>query len=59
MHTSIPSSHPIPYLRRGYMKYAFPKDELKPVTCTGANTLGGYALTYIDALDSLAVIIPS
>lgn len=39
----------------GYMKHAFPADELLPVSCQGAQTLGGYSLTLIDALGTLAV----
>lgn len=39
----------------GYMKYAFPKDELRPLTCTGSDTLGGYSLTLIDSLDALVI----
>jgi hypothetical protein len=54
-----------------YMQYAFPQDELKPLSCSGHNTLGkhvpdfhpvlidilfcSYALTLIDALDMLLV----
>ena len=39
--------------------HAFPRDELRPLTCDGVNTLGGktkgYALSLIDSLDSLIV----
>ncbi|KAJ1976781.1 Alpha-mannosidase I mns4, partial [Dimargaris verticillata] len=38
-----------------YMEHAFPKDELKPLSCGGVDTLGGYALTLIDSLDTIAV----
>lgn len=31
----------------GYMNHAFPKDELKPLSCKGEDTLGGYALTLV------------
>lgn len=31
----------------GYMKHAFPRDELKPLSCGGEDTLGGYALTLV------------
>jgi hypothetical protein len=31
----------------GYMEHAFPLDELRPLSCTGENTLGGYALTLV------------
>ncbi|ESL10372.1 mannosyl-oligosaccharide 1,2-alpha-mannosidase IB [Trypanosoma rangeli SC58] len=59
--------HPIaaemrPYVREmiehafgSYIKYAFPKDELCPVSGSGKNTMGGYGWTLIDALDTLAV----
>ncbi|KAG4081287.1 glycoside hydrolase [Neocallimastix lanati (nom. inval.)] len=53
----------------GYMKYAFPMDELYPLTCKGRtrdyanpdnyginDVLGNYTLTLIDSLDTLAVI---
>ncbi|KAL1562106.1 Alpha-mannosidase I mns4, variant 2 [Salvia divinorum] len=40
----------------GYMKHAFPHDELKPLSCEGEDTLGGYALTLIDSLDTLALL---
>eukprot|EP00026_Physarum_polycephalum_P005039 Phypoly_transcript_05065.p1 GENE.Phypoly_transcript_05065~~Phypoly_transcript_05065.p1 ORF type:complete len:337 (+),score=28.38 Phypoly_transcript_05065:86-1096(+) len=39
-----------------YMLHAFPKDELKPISCGGEDTLGGYSLTLIDALDTLVVM---
>lgn len=31
----------------GYMEHAFPLDELKPLSCEGEDTLGGYALTLV------------
>lgn len=53
----------------GYMKYAFPKDELNPIDCTGRgpdydnpsnininDVLGDYSLTLVDTLDTLAVM---
>ncbi|KFK31701.1 hypothetical protein AALP_AA6G147900 [Arabis alpina] len=40
----------------GYMNNAFPLDELKPMSCQGEDTLGGYALTLIDSLDTLALL---
>ncbi|KAI4371943.1 hypothetical protein MLD38_010235 [Melastoma candidum] len=40
----------------GYMKYAFPKDELRPSSCEGEDTLGSYALTLIDSLDTLVLL---
>ncbi|XP_076330874.1 ER degradation-enhancing alpha-mannosidase-like protein 1 [Tachypleus tridentatus] len=52
-----------------YMKYAFPKDELNPIYCSGRgpdyddpsnininDVLGDYSLTLIDALSTLAVM---
>ncbi|MQM05197.1 hypothetical protein Taro_038005 [Colocasia esculenta] len=40
----------------GYLQHAFPLDELRPLSCTGEDTLGGYALTLIDSLDTLALL---
>jgi len=31
----------------GYMDNAFPLDELRPLSCAGEDTLGGYALTLV------------
>ncbi|KAL1122917.1 hypothetical protein AAG570_003242 [Ranatra chinensis] len=39
-----------------YLKYAYPYDELRPLTCDGIDTWGSYSLTLIDALDTLAVM---
>ena len=39
-----------------YMQNSFPKDELLPLSCKGEDTLGSYALTLIDSLDTLAVV---
>ncbi|XP_015923941.1 ER degradation-enhancing alpha-mannosidase-like protein 1 [Parasteatoda tepidariorum] len=52
-----------------YLEYAFPKDELNPIFCTGRgpdyenpsnininDVLGDYSLTLIDALDTLAIM---
>ena len=39
-----------------YMNYAFPMDEIRPMTCKGVDTLGGYSVTLIDSLDTLAVL---
>uniref|UniRef100_T1IJL9 alpha-1,2-Mannosidase n=1 Tax=Strigamia maritima TaxID=126957 RepID=T1IJL9_STRMM len=52
-----------------YMKYAFPKDELDPIHCTGRgpdlenpsnvninDVLGDFCLTLVDSLDSLAIL---
>ncbi|WCJ23917.1 Alpha-mannosidase I MNS4 [Euphorbia peplus] len=40
----------------GYMNHAFPLDELRPMSCEGEDSLGGYALTLIDSLDTLALL---
>jgi len=40
----------------GYVKYAYPEDELKPISCTGVNTWGNFSLTLIDALDTFGVM---
>lgn len=40
----------------GYMEHAFPHDELRPLSCDGEDTLGGYALTLVDSLDTLALL---
>ena len=40
----------------GYMRSAFPSDELKPLSCTGSDEFfGQVSLTLVDSLDSLAV----
>uniref|UniRef100_A0A7N0TKH9 alpha-1,2-Mannosidase n=1 Tax=Kalanchoe fedtschenkoi TaxID=63787 RepID=A0A7N0TKH9_KALFE len=40
----------------GYMEHAFPHDELRPLSCAGEDTIGSYALTLIDSLDTLALL---
>ncbi|KAF0293831.1 ER degradation-enhancing alpha-mannosidase-like protein 2 [Amphibalanus amphitrite] len=40
----------------GYLRHAYPLDELRPLTCDGIDTWGSYSLTLIDALDTLAVM---
>ncbi|CAM8927090.1 unnamed protein product [Rhodiola kirilowii] len=40
----------------GYMEHAFPRDELRPLSCGGEDTIGNYALTLIDSLDTLALL---
>ncbi|XP_040214573.1 ER degradation-enhancing alpha-mannosidase-like protein 1 [Rana temporaria] len=53
----------------GYMRFAFPEDELNPILCRGRgpdtgnpsnlninDVLGNYSLTLIDSLDTLAVM---
>ena len=39
-----------------YLTYAYPRDELKPLTCTGADTWGPFALTLVDSLDTLVLL---
>ncbi|GLV35463.1 ER degradation enhancer mannosidase alpha-like 1 [Carabus blaptoides fortunei] len=39
-----------------YLKYAYPYDELRPLSCDGIDTWGSYSLTLIDALDTLAIM---
>ncbi|EFC44243.1 predicted protein [Naegleria gruberi] len=39
-----------------YMKYGYPLDELKPISCSGMSTWGNYSLTLIDSLDTLYVM---
>jgi hypothetical protein len=41
-----------------YLDYAFPKDELAPISCSGHDTENcrGCLLTFYDALDTLAVL---
>lgn len=36
-----------------YMQHAFPKDDLRPISCRGSNSQGGIALTLLDSLDAL------
>ncbi|XP_035678895.1 ER degradation-enhancing alpha-mannosidase-like protein 2 [Branchiostoma floridae] len=40
----------------GYLQFAYPYDELQPLTCDGTDTWGSYSLTLIDALDTLLVM---
>ncbi|XP_012251429.2 ER degradation-enhancing alpha-mannosidase-like protein 2 [Athalia rosae] len=39
-----------------YLKYAYPYDELRSLSCDGFDTWGSYSLTLIDALDTLVVM---
>lgn len=39
-----------------YLNYAYPYDELRPLSCDGIDTWGSYSLTLIDALDTLAIM---
>lgn len=38
-----------------YRYHAFPKDELRPLSCGGVDTFGGLSMTLIDTLDSLVL----
>jgi len=40
----------------GYMRHAFPMDELRPISCQGMETWGNYSLTLVDTLDTLVVM---
>ncbi|XP_053384353.1 ER degradation-enhancing alpha-mannosidase-like protein 2 isoform X2 [Mercenaria mercenaria] len=40
----------------GYIRHAYPYDELRPLTCDGHDTWGSYSLTLIDALDMLVIM---
>eukprot|EP01118_Nematostelium_gracile_P016097 TRINITY_DN658_c0_g1_i4.p1 TRINITY_DN658_c0_g1~~TRINITY_DN658_c0_g1_i4.p1 ORF type:complete len:606 (+),score=142.25 TRINITY_DN658_c0_g1_i4:1738-3555(+) len=39
-----------------YMRLAFPKDEILPISCTAKDTWGSYSLTLIDSLDTLLIM---
>jgi mannosidase alpha-like ER degradation enhancer 2 len=39
-----------------YMRHGFPHDELRPLSCTPSDGYGHYALTLVDALDSVLVV---
>ncbi|TNN13630.1 ER degradation-enhancing alpha-mannosidase-like protein isoform 1 [Schistosoma japonicum] len=39
-----------------YLKYAYPLDELRPLSCDGHDTWGSFSLTLIDALDTLVIM---
>lgn len=41
-----------------YMQRAFPRDDLRPISCRGKDSQGGIALTLIDSLDTLVVRWP-
>eukprot|EP01013_Petalomonas_cantuscygni_P018209 TRINITY_DN35581_c0_g1_i1.p1 TRINITY_DN35581_c0_g1~~TRINITY_DN35581_c0_g1_i1.p1 ORF type:complete len:585 (+),score=96.72 TRINITY_DN35581_c0_g1_i1:156-1910(+) len=41
---------------QAYMLYAFPADELTPVSCNASDTWGGFAVQLIDALDTFLVL---
>lgn len=39
-----------------YLRYAYPYDELRPLSCDGMDTWGSYSLTLIDTLDMLVIM---
>jgi len=39
-----------------YLSYAFPMDDLKPISCRGKNSEGGIAMTLLDILDTFIVM---
>ncbi|CAH2092190.1 unnamed protein product [Euphydryas editha] len=39
-----------------YLRYAYPYDELRPLSCDGLDTWGSYSLTLIDSLDMLVIM---
>ncbi|XP_045459971.1 ER degradation-enhancing alpha-mannosidase-like protein 2, partial [Melitaea cinxia] len=39
-----------------YLRYAYPYDELRPLSCDGVDTWGSYSLTLVDALDMLVIM---
>ncbi|KAI9024670.1 glycoside hydrolase [Hyaloraphidium curvatum] len=39
-----------------YLQHAYPKDELRPLSCAGEDNFGGTQATLIDSLDTLAVL---
>lgn len=43
----------------GYMKHAFPLDELRPLSCEGEDSLGGYALTLVSQFLLFNIIHPN
>lgn len=40
-----------------YMEYAFPLDELRPMSCTGEDSLGGYSLTLVSLLAGYLILV--
>jgi len=40
---------------RGYMQHAFPRDDLRPLSCRGHDTQGGFGNTLVDVMDTLVV----
>ncbi|KAL6755710.1 glycoside hydrolase [Haematococcus lacustris] len=41
---------------QSYLRHAFPKDNLLPISCSGRNWQGGIGVTLIDSLDTLMVM---
>ncbi|KAI8930126.1 glycoside hydrolase [Entophlyctis helioformis] len=39
-----------------YLEFAYPKDELQPLSCKGINSMGNLSLTLIDALDTAMIM---
>ncbi|CAI5961690.1 unnamed protein product [Closterium sp. NIES-65] len=40
----------------GYKRFAFPQDELKPLSCSGSNPYGGMAMTLMESLGTLLLL---
>ncbi len=40
---------------QNYMQNAFPRDDLRPISCRGSNSQGGIALSLLDSLDALVI----
>jgi mannosidase alpha-like ER degradation enhancer 2 len=40
---------------QNYMQHAFPRDDLRPISCRGSNSQGGIALSLLDSLDALVI----
>jgi len=39
-----------------YMDNAYPSDELLPLTCAGVNSFGGFGISHVEALSTIAVM---
>ena len=50
---SVDSYHLQHCLSAGYMQHAFPQDDLRPLSCRGHDTQGGFGNTLVDTLDTL------
>ena len=44
------------YAYTNYLIHAWGYDELRPISCSGFNTWGGFSLSLIDSLDTLAIM---